>query len=189
MRVRAMSTASGSATAPPESPVPAPRATNGTSARWSRRTISRTSAGVRRHDDHAGIRLAGRQAIHGVGRELGAPVPHPARADDAAERVDQVRRSWAGMTSGSAPPVPVGVGAPVDLQRLLHRAVSRGSSSSSASTRRAVERSASSRCLTAEVDVDTGGDVEREARAASSGRSGSCGTASLSSRRPGRRSG
>ena len=39
-----MSTASASATAPPESPVPAPRATNGTAARWSSRTISRTSA-------------------------------------------------------------------------------------------------------------------------------------------------
>ena len=44
MRVRATSTASPSATAPPESPVPAPRATNGTSTRWSSRTISCTSA-------------------------------------------------------------------------------------------------------------------------------------------------
>ena len=43
-RVSATSTASGSATAPPESPVPAPRATNGVPVRCIRRSSSRTSA-------------------------------------------------------------------------------------------------------------------------------------------------
>ena len=39
-----MSTASGSATAPPESPVPAPRATKGVPVRWQQPHHSRTSA-------------------------------------------------------------------------------------------------------------------------------------------------
>ena len=42
-----------------------------------------------RHDDDARIGLPRGQAIHGVGLELGPPVPHPAGADDAAERLDQ----------------------------------------------------------------------------------------------------
>jgi hypothetical protein len=44
-----------------------------------------------RHHDEAGVRLPGRQAVHRVRGQLGAPMPHPARADDAPEGGDEVR--------------------------------------------------------------------------------------------------
>ncbi len=62
MRVSAITTVSGSARAPPESPVPAPRATKGSWSRWSSRTTSITSA-----------RLAGSTTTPGTDSRVGSP--------------------------------------------------------------------------------------------------------------------
>ena len=118
-RVRATSTASPSATRAAREP--------GAGAARDERHVGEVQQAdhlahlVRRarHDDDAGIRLARRQAVHGVGLELGAPVPHPAGPDDPAERLDQRGDASCGGMLGSAWPLPVGVGAPVHLQRPL----------------------------------------------------------------------
>ena len=110
-----------------------------------------------------GIRLAGGQAVHGVGLELGPPVADPAGSDDPAERLDQGGDHHAEGRLGRACPRPL-----VWARRwtssarstALRRAA--GRTRSSASTRRAVERSTSSRCLTVGVDVDAGRDVKGE---------------------------
>ena len=68
-----------------ESPVPAPRATNGVFVRVELlhdgdELLARTG-----EDHHSGIGLVSGEAIHGIGGELGAAMPHPAGADDTGE--------------------------------------------------------------------------------------------------------
>ena len=60
--------------------------------RCSSRTTSRTSSARARHDDHAGIRLVGGQAVHGVGRR--------ARRGGAAPSGDRRSRPGASISAG-----------------------------------------------------------------------------------------
>ena len=90
IRVSAMSTASPSATAPPRVRCPAPRATKGTPSEMQQPDDLAHLGGVAGHHHHAGIRLPGGKPVHGVGGELGPAVAHPARAHDAAKRLDQI---------------------------------------------------------------------------------------------------
>ena len=130
-----------------------------------------------------GIRLAGRQAIHGVGRELGPPVANPARPDDPAERGEQVGLIMTRRACRErVPPLPL--------------VWARRCTSSACSTARGEDREQQQQRL----DPPRGGALgqeplldsgvarrcrrrrERRDAAASSGRSGSSGSTSFSSR-------
>ncbi len=63
--------------------------------------------GVSGHDHYTGVRLASRQAIHRVGGQLGAPMPHPSGPDDPAELADQVRTHVLARKSGWEWPRPL----------------------------------------------------------------------------------
>ena len=110
-----------------------------------------------------GIRLPGRQAVHRVGRQLGPAVAHPPRAHDAAERLDHLRRHGSVRMSGRAPPRPLVWARRCTRSADSTLAVRIGTSMSRASTRRAVERSTRSRCLTPGSHSIAADDVEREA--------------------------
>ena len=148
MRVRAMSTASPSATAPPESPVPAPRGDERHAGQVQQADDLPYLGGGPRHDDQTRIRLAGGQAVHRVGLELGPSVADPAGSDEPPEGLGQGGDHHAEGRLGRACPRPL-----VCAWRWTWSARSTaldrvGRTRSSASTRRAVERSTRSRCLT-----------------------------------------
>ena len=60
-----------------------------------------------RNDHHAGHRLVGGKSVHGVGRQLGPPVAHPAGSNDPAQRIEQGGVHWSATMSGAAPPLPL----------------------------------------------------------------------------------
>ncbi len=147
IRVRAISTASRSATAPPESPVPAPRATNGMRQEMKQPHDLSNLTGVGRHHDHTRIGLPGRKAIHRIRGQLRAAVAHPSRAHDPAERDEKVGRHASVARLEGVPPLPLVWARRWTSSAFSAALVSNGRSSRSDSTRRAVERSISRRCL------------------------------------------
>ena len=70
---------------PPESPVPAPRATNGRPSRLASFTTAETCSADAREDDEVGERAEEREPVGLVHQELVGIGEHRARADDRLE--------------------------------------------------------------------------------------------------------
>ena len=107
-----MTTPSATGSAPPERPVPAPRATNGTWCSWQSRTTACTSAAERGQHDEVGDGAMARERVALVGAELlrarrsarrrGAPARRQRETRGKAPPPDDSRAPRGGQAEGAS---------------------------------------------------------------------------------------